>query len=264
MVMGNDPANMFDPDGGKEYSNTMKALEWLGLFELGEGDWYKSDRVDNTNQWKNANLYNTENGITGQYKGFDQIDSYYGWLNQELNNRGHEVKWSKGAKSLTNTLQYISFLQADYGLDKGSLIGLLTELNEAIVDYAIPNFGNLLKSVEPLKGKAAYDWDLALVKVEQGDVASKVYEKWYNYLPAKMMEAMIYSPAAKLGGIIPFGTFKDYKEWDIINDSQLRVDIPMLMLYPDTHKPIFEGKYLNSEGLLKKEYLEIVLQYHIK
>jgi RHS repeat-associated protein len=265
LGMGNNPITNIDPDGGEEYSNWYKALEALNLFSLDQGDWYKSDRKNDTDTWKNANLFNTLGGKTGEYEGFSQINDYYGWLIEELESRGHEVKWAKGAKGLTEKLSYLTKAQND--MDYGSLIGLLTELNEAIVDYAIPNFGQLLASKEPIKGEAAYNWDLALVKEEQRDIAGKVYNRWYNKPGIAIMTLMVYPEypvMSEFGGIIPFGMFREFPNWDLANDWEIRVDIPMLMLYPRTHKPIsLDPKYLNDKELLNEEYLNKVLKYHV-
>ena len=51
-----------------------------------------------------------------------------------------------------------------------------------------------------------------------------------------------------------------------VTDAGFRIDLPMLMLWLDRHKPTsphFKGK-TDSKGFLKKEFKDIIKNYEVK
>jgi hypothetical protein len=67
----------------------------------------------------------------------------------------------------------------------------------------------------------------------------------------------------QLSGVIP--EFDDPWHGDV-KDAGFRIDLPMLMLWLDRHKPTsapFKGK-TDSKGFLKKEFKDIIKDYEAK
>jgi RHS repeat-associated protein len=68
--MGNNPVSGFDKTGGLE-----KKPDGTPLYD--PGDWHVSDRLNNTDLWKSANLYNLQNENYDQYFDFNQHSAYW-------------------------------------------------------------------------------------------------------------------------------------------------------------------------------------------
>jgi len=107
-IFWTDPTGMLefkDYDSYKSHQTKNKG-EVLSADKIGgQGHWLTSDRKNNTSVWNSANEFNLKNGTQNQYKAFEQIDDLYKWMDKKLTASGHEIKWVKGALTLTGKLK---------------------------------------------------------------------------------------------------------------------------------------------------------------
>ena len=173
-----NPISYSDPSGLLEFANhdAYKAyaeengLDVLDANEIGsQGHWLKSDRLDGTSVWDDANWHNIRNGNENQYEAFSQIRDLYKWVRKQALGQGHEVRWMMGADLLVSDLPTMrsvgTFLPA-------GTISLLEDLNTGIANFAIHKFKELLvdRATSPITGSEAYQWDLLFISQEQGGV----------------------------------------------------------------------------------------------
>ncbi|MCE2973788.1 MAG: hypothetical protein LW852_10100 [Sediminibacterium sp.] len=271
-IFWTDPTGMLefkDYDSYKSHQTKNKG-EVLSADKIGgQGHWLTSDRKNNTSVWNSANEFNLKNGTQNQYKAFEQIDDLYKWMDKKLTASGHEIKWVKGALTLTGKLRAGRSMK---GLsEEGSFVGLLAELNEGIANLAVTEIGKALYGKKIYKGEDAYNFDLNLVTREQRDQAKPIYQKYQNKLAVAIMNDLVYSAAAPLMMDIPsFGWFRKRQCWfDIVNDWQIRVDVPLLMMYPEKHRMISDRQkipdnVINSDGTLNTRMLRFMKDYKVK
>jgi RHS repeat-associated protein len=274
--MGNNPILMIDPLGNTEYESYEKYKKAQGSKAIGkekwtgqDGHWLTADRKGNKGTWNGANTFNLKTGNQGQYKAFEQIRDLYKWIDDIAEKQGHEVRWTDGAINLVSNLSKAQFL-AKYGQEK-SFLGLLKELNTGIADLAVREFGKLLYGGgKVLKGNDAYKWDLDLVTREQRDQAKPIYQRYKGTLGLAMMEQVSYSNVGMFGDIPNFGMFRTAHRGkpaiSLADDWGIRVDIPMLMLYP-RHKPIsIKGEqYIDSKtGTLNNRYMNYMKFFQVE
>lgn len=148
---------------------------------------------------------------------------------------------------------------------------LLIDLNVGIQNGTLSSFNDLLYGKyanTPLKGNAAQAWDTALVNYEQGQIAPGIYSN-ASKSAISYMQAMAdgeygtwHGFMGAVGGRTPHFNWFGAK----VTDTQARIDIPLLMLYPNRHKPKWKGfkDKVNSDGTLNQRWLNIFKRYQIK
>ena len=242
-----NPVRYTDPTGmapDQEYPDSYKGT-------LGKGDWRKSDRLNNSQTWKNANKYNTENNVKNQYAPYSQVADYYKWVQSEATVRGHQVRWMSGAIGLVDDLAMLEYSAFSYAVNDETE-GLLKKLNVGIQNGTLPYFNDLLYgkySKTPLTGAAAQAWDTALVNYEQGKVAPRIYAS-ASPTALKYMNQMAHSAGSGNGwhSFIGGGSTPNFSTFGAtVTDTQTRIDIPLLMLYPNSYKPKWKG-FDNMKG----------------
>ena len=62
---------------------------------LSPADWLRSDRINCTIVWQQANKSNLENNRPKEYNNLAQRRDFYNWLYLEAIRQGHEVVWFK-------------------------------------------------------------------------------------------------------------------------------------------------------------------------
>ncbi len=269
-TFANNPVMFIDPNGNnaKEYKTKEDYLKENpnGKLDGTDGHWLTSDRESNTSVWDRANEYNLRNSKKDQYQAFEQVRDLYYWIDKQIEKQGHDIRWADGAYHLVSKLSLGHYLNMVAPAEQGSFMGLLKELNVAIADFAIEKFGKLLYHESKIyKGEDAYIWDRDLVVIEQRDIAAPVYRR-YEYTSAlKALEGISYSNAGMFIGIPNFRMFRPSGPIDIVSDWQLRVDIPMLMLYPTFHTPISitGDRFLNNKGKLNSRYLRYMKEFTV-
>lgn len=247
-----------------------------GKSELTDGCWLTKNRENNDETWKNACMYILEHKIQGVLAPFGQIADFYTLLDEKISNETeHKTRWLKGAKKLVNSLK---IMDGGFTLVANDIEIILNELNIGICDYAITQFYELFygkyKDNPLIKRQDAYEWDLAFVKHEQGVVAVPIYAKT-NKKTIEKYQDMADQDAKGSHGFgafmmdkTPLSVIPEFDEpWDgKVTDAQFRIDLPMLMLWLDRHKPTgknFKDK-VDENGYLLENYKLIIENYEAK
>ena len=248
-----------------------------GKTELKDGCWLTKNRDANDDTWKNACMYILENKLQGVLAPFSQIADFYTLLDDKItNDTKHKTRWLKGAKKLVNSLK---LMDGGFTLVANDVEIILNELNIGICDYAITQFYELFYGKykdNPLeKRQDAYEWDLAFVQHEQGVVAVPIYSKTNKNTIDKYQD-MADQDAKGSHGLGGWGIDKvlrrkvipEFDEpWDgKVTDAQFRIDLPMLMLWVDRHKPTGENfkDKVDEKGYLLDKYKLIIEKYEAK
>lgn len=250
----------------REKAQTEKS--WKGE----DGSWLLNDRDKNNNRWLNGYSYIIEHKIQGRLAPFKQIYDFYNAVDGWIFNLGHRVKWCKGAKKLVYAL---TTLEGGHSAISNDVETILNELNLGICDYAITQFYDLIYgkyAVTPLKGDKAYNWDKNFIEYEQGTVAPPIYNKTesktiskFQDMADKDIQGGWHGTGSQLiswfDDVVP--AFDDFSPNAKVTDSQFRIDLPLLMLYLDKHKPKwygFKGK-LNQDGTVNNDIKKIIKDY---
>jgi hypothetical protein len=257
-----------------EFPNMEIYTMATGNINLQKACWLKKDREERNKVWKNACMYIVEHKYQGVLGPFGQIADFYNLLKQKINKTKHKTRWLLGASKLVKALKIMDggFMFVDNDVEV-----ILSELNIGICDYAITQFYELFygkyKDAPLDTMEKAYDWDLAFVKYEQGVVAVPIYTKTSKETIKKFQAMVDKDPQGDIrhgtGGF--FGVAPEFDAWDgSVTDTGFRVDLPMLMLWLDRHKPTsapFKGKIETSgnlKGCLKEEYKKIIRPYAVE
>ena len=255
-------------------SNAKSLETWDGK----DGSWLKSDRQGDKQRWRNACDYIIQNKITGRLAPFVQIADFYDYVGKKCIEKGHQIKWYKGASKLVHALAGTS--ESEFkGLESGNSIisndveTILNELNLKICDFAITQFYELFYgqfSKNALIGDAAYQFDKQFIEQEQGVIAIPIYTKTGSSTIATFQNMADKDPKGSHGGgawlfsnVTP--AFDDFEPPAIVTDLQFRIDLPLLMLYLDKHKPKANSfkMHLKPDGTLNEEYKNIIRKYAI-
>ncbi|MEG1592078.1 MAG: hypothetical protein RR305_13230 [Chryseobacterium sp.] len=251
-----NPIRYIDPDGRapiKEYPDNYKGT-------LGKGDWLTSDRLNNTTTWKNANAYNTKNNIKNQYEPYSHVADYYRWAQSEASLKGHEVKWISGAINLIDDLSILENGAFSAFVNDDSE-NLLQSLSVNIQNAAMPFLNDLIYgkySKTKLTGMAAQNWDVTITNYEQGVIAPPLYAG----ASPNAIKYMNQLAGGKNGGfgwhsMIGGGSAPQFSKFGAsVTDTQARIDIPLLMLYPSSYSPKWHGfdNMKGSNGLLNSAW----------
>ena len=222
-------------------------------------------------------MYILEHKLQGVLAPFSQIADFYTLLDDKItNDTKHKTRWLKGAKKLVNSLK---IMDGGFTFVANDVETILNELNIGICDYAITQFYELFYGKykdNPLeKWQYAYEWDLAFVQHEQGVVAVPIYSKT-NKETIEKYQDMADQDAEGAHGLGGWGIDKvlrrkvipEFDEpWDgKVTDAQFRIDLPMLMLWLDRHKPTGENfkDKVDKNGYLLDEFKEIIKKYEAK
>ncbi|MCH5718201.1 RHS repeat domain-containing protein [Niabella hibiscisoli] len=272
--MGNNPVNKTDPTGGSTYIEYPDAKAYFkanpnGKFDGKDGHWITADRLDGNWRWSTANASNIQNNRLNQYAPFEQVSDFYKWVQFEAKSSGHDVKWMKGAIGLVSDLA--KNLEGGSAFVSNDVEDLLKELNVGIVNTVLPSFNDLLfgkYANTPLKGSRAQLWDENLVNFEQ-TFAQGIYNK-RGLLTLTTLNAMAGGVFVKKGwhstiGVIGRTTPALRKFDGEIWDTQLRIDIALLMLYPNSYKPHWQGfkDKVNASGLLNSSWQKYFNSYKV-
>ena len=247
-----------------------------------DGSWLLSDRANNTNpeRWRNGYSYIIKHKIQGRLAPFKQIYDFYNAVDGWLFRLGHMVKWCIGAKELVKALAEsplwfnVGGQEGGSGLIYNDVETTLNELNLGICDYAITKFHELIYgkfATTPLKGDEAYQWDKEFITFEQGTVAPPIYNKTpketinklQNMVDKDWWKGQHGAGSWIFNDITP--AFDDFDPPALITDNDFRIDLPLLMLYLDKHKPRKTtksfAKHLNQDGTVDESVKKIIRDY---
>ncbi len=265
---GNKPVNHIDLDGLEEYKSygaykKHKGGAALAAMDGSDGAWLTSDRKERNPVWAKAMETITMNRLEDRFTvytlvpgknacetckawspivgghikesyDFAVVRDYYNWAQHEVDSRGMNSEWAKGASYLVNGLA-----ENESGLMLSGTYSLLKQLNLAIAVYAVKRFNQKFYGTD-LDG---YDFDFSFITDEQGIVANPVYSKTENMGMMKTVNSLSRKEGALhwiAGGLMPY--IPDFKSFntDITNADKNfgqwgRTNIPLLMLYTDKH-----------------------------
>ncbi|KXH83148.1 hypothetical protein [Chryseobacterium kwangjuense] len=249
-----------------------------------DGCWLTRHRDNNSEEWRRGYSYIIEHKIKGRLAPFAQIYKFYDCVDWYITNvYKHEVKWCKGAKKLVAALSsssiYVGGLEGGSNVIDNGIETILNELNLGICDYAIGKFHELIYgkyAKTPLKGDNAYNWDVEFITYEQGTVAPPIYKKT-NSETIRIFQMMSDKDGLDGGnGVSMQGggswvlnkvtpSFDDFTPKAKVTDDQFRIDLPLLMLYLDKHKPKWSGfkQNLNSDGTVNADIKKIIKPFVI-
>jgi hypothetical protein len=151
---------------------------------------------------------------------------------------------------------------------------ILNELNLKICDYAITQFYELFYGKyanSPLTGNAAYQFDKQFIEYEQGTIAPPIYNKTSASTISTFQDMADKDPKGShgFGALLLSKVTPEFDAFDVpakVTDAQFRIDLPLLMLYLDKHKPIWSGfnGHKKADGRLNDDYKLKIRDYEIK
>ncbi len=204
VVNANNPIIMIDPNGDKEYKSWFSHLAATGNWKLGKGDWYESDRKNNSKTWKNANIYNLQqNAGHKEYVNIEQRASFYGWFQEDSKAKGFATHWAGAASNVAFAINELANPTA-LGANVKSFAKLLNYTSDAAIDFA--NTGNkmIFEDVFPklkiltngpiLTGQDAKNWDAMALSQEQ-TLIQPLYEntKDFGQIGAAAKQTLAFS-----------------------------------------------------------------------
>jgi hypothetical protein len=139
----------------------------------GPRDWTTADREGNTARWQAACLANLLAADSSQYVRVVERRDFYKWFYQYALARGFQTRWALAAYVVANGAHLIADMDADHAwandglhLADVELQGVMREGNQVIFDNVLPKLRDLLAG-EPLRGRAAIEWDMRILAQEQ-------------------------------------------------------------------------------------------------
>ncbi|MEP3836086.1 MAG: Insecticidal toxin complex protein [Algibacter sp.] len=159
----------------KEWKNLKTYQKATNQNTITASHWLKTDRVNNTLVWQNANVYNLKHNGFQEYENIQQRRDFYKWLYTLLDKKGHEVNWVQMAHYISEKMRlfdafpYTLFFNKD--IKQYVYLG-----NKTVFNNAFPKLRALHKSPIILKGKDAENWDCDILKEEQYNWIQEVYK----------------------------------------------------------------------------------------
>jgi len=130
------------------------------------------------------------------------------------------------------------------------------------IDYFVRD-----KNFESSKSETLRSGDKQFIIYEQGTVAPPIYRKTSARTISKFQDMADRDPKGFHGTSAflasPYSVFPEFDAFDPpgkVTDTQFRIDLPILMLYLDKHKPTAKSfiNHLAENGTLDVEYKEII------
>jgi hypothetical protein len=159
----------------------------------GSRDWTTADREGNTARWQAACLANLLAADSSQYVRVVERRDFYKWFYQYALARGFQTRWALAAYVVANGAHLIADMDADHAwandglhLADVELQGVMREGNQVIFDNVLPKLRDLLAG-EPLRGRAAIEWDMRILAQEQALV-----QPMYLRMDAATVQQLLY------------------------------------------------------------------------
>ncbi len=173
MGMGNNPISSIDPDGGESFIE--RPDDYSG--PMGDGDWYVSDRLNNTERWKTANSFNLSKGLEGafEYTTITQRTAFYGWFQNEIYAMGHETQWAGAAFVIAGQMAELDTWKSAFVSDE--VVEFANAGNKAIFNDVFDDLGAVYFSNTKITGAQAELWDMKTLYNEQFNVVDPIYKE---------------------------------------------------------------------------------------
>ncbi len=207
-----NPIRFLDPDGRKEYDCTDWSASEIDE-NIGQGDWCKSDRENNTSRWSEANEYNLRHGRSGEYTTIAQRADFYNWFQGYANGMGLNIRWAGAASAVASGISHLT---------DSRLIGTRFSNDHASNFAQVGNrmiFQNVFGKLQALTNGgagefgliSAYAWD-AIILAEEQSLIQPLYENTHAFgiLNSNAKLSFLYFNASKslvsrfMTGIPPF------------------------------------------------------------
>jgi len=204
----------------QEWKNLKIYQKETGKLSLENGCWLKKDRQRHNAVWNNANMFNLslDNGNL-KYQTICQIRDFYVWFNQEIEKKGHEIKWIKSAGFVAHQLSKV-----DYGLIRTfivrnkEVVAFANEGSKKVFAFGYPQLKQVYFSTNIIKGPAAKDWDSIYGAKEQCLILEPLYQK----LSAKALWKL--NRMAKGKGVFALAVPKKWRFIGSIEDCKARFE----------------------------------------
>jgi len=269
----NQPIHARELEGLEEYQSYQSYVADMGCdaacseeeLDGTDGVWFTKDRTEQNSRWKNAMEYITKNeannmlnyvasdgrgGVGIDRYSFKIVRDYYLWVQTEVENKGYGSQWAKGAAYLVHELAD-TYEMGDPGTLPGVATGnmmfaglkqLLTDLNQGIFAFATTRFNSILYGSEGESVDDWYEWDYNFVFNEQKNgPAYRVYLRYSGTTKLKLFN-QLSSGSGIFAIVMTKHYFPDFSRFgaDLTDPNtdwatDQRVNIPMLMLYPERH-----------------------------
>ncbi len=184
VSMSNNPIMLVDPLGDKEYKSVRqferqnKGKTWEK--NKGAGDWLRSDRIENSNVWKNANEHNLQHQEGyNEYNSISQRRDFYQWFQTTTEQQGSETKWAGAATIVARQMAQVDDPLNAWVVGK-DVVNFANAGNKAIFNDVFGDLRGLYDkgaSGSPLKGEAAKLWDANILYKEQFIIVQPIYLK---------------------------------------------------------------------------------------
>ncbi|MEO8515561.1 MAG: hypothetical protein ABI426_02395 [Flavobacterium sp.] len=204
----------------QEWKNLKTYQQETGSLSLQNGCWLKKDRRQHNVVWNNANVFNLslDNGYL-KYKTVSQIRDFYAWFDQEIEKKGHEIKWIKSAGTVAKQLSKVDcgFIRTFIVRNK-EVVVFANEGSKTVFAFGYPQFKQVYFSTDLIKGAAAKDWDSIYGMREQCVILEPLYHK----LSAKALWKL--DRMAKGKGIFALAVSKKWRFLGPIGDCKARFE----------------------------------------
>jgi hypothetical protein len=139
----------------------------------GAQDWTRQDREASSARWQAACLRNLETSDSSQYVKVVERRDFYKWFYEYSVSLKFTTRWALAAYVVANGAHQIADMDEAHSLANDSLgmanvelQGAMREGNQVIFDNVLPKLKKLLEG-QPLKGRAALQWDMQVLSEEQ-------------------------------------------------------------------------------------------------
>ena len=158
----------------KEWKSKRVYQNETNQTELLPSDWLKSDRLHNTDIWQNANSYNLIHNQPLEYLNIKQRRDFYKWLNNNLQQKGHEVLWVAMASYISHKLRLVRAFP--YSVFTNETLKMYTELgSETVFNESFTLLKDIFLLKETLQKGEALQWDKKILYEEQYQWLANIY-----------------------------------------------------------------------------------------
>lgn len=163
----------------QEWRNMMQYKQVIGKQKLEPGHWLKSDRINNTATWREANKYNLiKQDCHRKYTNFAQKRDFYRWVDNTRKTKGHEVMWAGVAELVTKRMVPVdNKLVRMLFIRNKKFVSFVSQSNTLILQNICPDLDEMCNGIKPLKGEDARHWDSVIIYKEQCLVLDSLYKK---------------------------------------------------------------------------------------
>ncbi|MBP0904582.1 Insecticidal toxin complex protein [Mariniflexile gromovii] len=191
----------------KEWSSIRVYHKVTGKENLLPSDWLKSDRVNNTTVWQQANVFNLEYNLPNEYTGLAERKDFYNWVQAEVEKQGHQVVWFKMVDFITGKLHTMETFPNVVFVNK-RIMNYAQSCSEIIFENSFSEIKKLFESAHILNEEAGLQWDKNMLYKEQyvwvddiiNTIDARSLKKIENILQGKCLYGLFVPRAIRFTG----------------------------------------------------------------